>query len=77
VGPPGPAPPGHETLDEPVYDGIARLVATGAPLDAVQSYIETRSGGSSEEERSVAWLRDWLAWERVRRPAHPSLDPLE
>jgi hypothetical protein len=65
-------------MEEPIYDGIGRLVTAGATLEDVTSYIDSRNPASSEEQRSATWLRDWHAWERALRPAHrPAPQPLE
>jgi hypothetical protein len=56
-------------MEEPIYTGIARLVDCGASLDEMETYILSRSAGADEEERSAAWLRDWLAFERLDRGA--------
>ena len=62
---------------ESTYTGIGRLLASGASLDDVTSYIDRRNDTSSDEQRSATWLRDWHAWERSLRPAHRPLEPLE
>jgi hypothetical protein len=54
-------------MDEPIYTGIGRLVDEGASLAEVETYIQLRNRGADEEERSAAWLRDWVAWERLDR----------
>ena len=54
-------------MDEPIYKGIARLVEGGASLAEVETYIQQRSGAAGEDARSAAWLRDWVAWERLER----------
>jgi hypothetical protein len=54
-------------MEEPIYTGIARLVEGGASLAEVETYIQGRNGTGDEEERSAAWLRDWVAWERLER----------
>jgi hypothetical protein len=62
-------------MEEPIYTGIAKLVDSGASLDEMETYILTRSAGGDEEERSAAWLRDWLAFERLDRGAGLSSTP--
>jgi hypothetical protein len=54
-------------MDDSTYSGIARLVEGGASLAEVETYIQARNGGTGEDERSAAWLRDWVAWERLER----------
>ena len=66
-------------MDEPVYRGIGKLVERGASLEEVERYIATRNQAADEEERSAAWLRDWLAFERLERgliPVPRGPDPL-
>jgi hypothetical protein len=62
-------------MDEPIYTGIARLVEGGASLGEVETYIQRRSGATGEDERSAAWLRDWVAWERLERGGLAALAP--
>jgi hypothetical protein len=62
-------------VPESVYTGIARLMEQGASLAEVESYIEVRNRWSGEEERSAAWLRDWLAFERLEKLVSPGGGP--
>ena len=64
-------------MTESPYMEISKLVAGGATLGEIESFIEGRTKDKSEEQLSVAWLLDWHAREHPPRPPIPPLAPVD
>ena len=62
-------------MDQSPYLQIGKLMAEGASLGEIETYVESRTTGKSEEQRSAAWLVDWHAREHPPRPPIPPLMP--
>ena len=64
-------------MEQSPYIEIGKLVDQGATLGQIESFIEGRTRGKSEEQLSAAWLVDWHAREHPPRPPIPPLMPAD